>query len=542
MASRPRLTLCLLVAAAPAWAAPVQEIVADGPSDVAVTVYRAPDRAAGGIDLQALQGFALISETRVVRLPAGESRVRFEGVADGIVSASAIVSGFSGAVIEKNRDARLLSPGSLLNASLGKPLQMVRTNRKTGKIEHITGTLLSSEGGVVFRGPDGIEGLRCSGVPETFSFAPASDLSPRPTLSVRVSASKPVSMPVTLSYLASGFDWAATYSALLSPDGKTMDLGAWITLANSNSVGFAHARAQIVAGRLNKVDDEVEPVALAPPLIATCWPQGNTASGSLPVYLADLAAPAQAPMLMRSLAKASDALQEMVVTSAKRVEQEQLGDLKLYRVPDRTSVASLQMKQVRLMDRSAIPVSHVYTATVSPRGLDADDDDPAAAQELLRTQNTTANHLGLPLPSGGFAVFGGTPTATLLLKESKIRDLALDEEVEISLGTASDVQVATQTQTRTAGREKLIPLVPGAVLLRTQVLSETMRVEISNALPTDIAFELRVEVGEGEQVVRADHPLGKKNGSPVFRLTIPGNGSAAVRFQTGLHELTAVRP
>ena len=56
-------------------------------------------------------GFALITETRIVHLPAGLSRLRFEGVADGIEPASAIVTGLPQGVIEKNRDAQAAEPG-----------------------------------------------------------------------------------------------------------------------------------------------------------------------------------------------------------------------------------------------------------------------------------------------------------------------------------------------------------------------------------------------------------------------------------------------
>src|SRR6204780_5105651 len=113
--------------------APAADTLADQPSAVSVTVYRAPGRGSGSINLDALQGFALISETRTVHLPAGRSRLRFEGVADGIEPASAIVTGFPGGEIEKNRDARLLSPAALVFATLGKPVEMLRTIRKTGK-------------------------------------------------------------------------------------------------------------------------------------------------------------------------------------------------------------------------------------------------------------------------------------------------------------------------------------------------------------------------------------------------------------------------
>jgi hypothetical protein len=218
-----------------------------------------------------------------------------------------------------------------------------------------------------------------------------------------------------------------------------------------------------------------------------------------------------------------------MITAAKKVEQEQLGDLKLYRVPDRTTVASRQSKQVRLLDRSSIPVARVYGAD-----LNADENaGPAPAHLLLRTMNDTANHLGLPLPSGSVAVFAARGDAQLLLHESDLRDLAVDEEVEINLGDSPDVQV-TAVKEKTVidpSRAKLLPLVPGVVALRSTQIDHVNRVAVSNARGADIQFELRLRLPEGGRVVRADHPLGTKNGRPIFRLTIPANGNVTVQYQ-----------
>jgi hypothetical protein len=101
------------------------------------------------------------------------------------------------------------------------------------------------------------------------------------------------------------------------------------------------------------------------------------------------------------------------------VQQEQLGDLKLYRVPDRTTVASRQSKQVRLLDRLGIPVDRVFGAD-----LTANQDATAAASMLLRTLNDAAHHLGLALPSGRIAVFADRDGQKILLHESGMRDLA----------------------------------------------------------------------------------------------------------------------
>jgi hypothetical protein len=516
------------------------EVLAEPPSDLIVTVYRAPYRDSGSIDLDDLNGFALVTETRLVRLPAGVSRVRFEGVADGIEPSSALITGLPGRVIEKNRDARLLSPSALIASAVGKPVELLRTNRKTGTTQRLPGTILSDAGGgVVFKTEEGIEALRCSGLPETFGFEPIASLSARPTLSVEVQSPSAVTQQVTLSYLARGFDWAADYTATLSQDGKHLDLGAWVTLANSNGVGFASAHTQVVAGKVNRVNGEsgeigeVEPIDIGGPILAQCWPRGST-SDQPPMILREESLESRDRMFKKSvaaMAPAAMSLQEVVVTGGRRVQQEQLGDLKLYRVPERTTLASRQSKQVRLMDQSGIPVGTIYGADLATAYRGAASTD--AAHRLLRTKNTAANHLGLPLPSGTVAVFTAYNGERLLEHESGLRDIALDEDVEIDMGESSDVQVSlTPEETNVdSPHAQLLPLVPG-VALRSVKVDEVQRVEVSNAHSAPIDFELRLSLPEGARIVRADHPLGTKNGRPLFRFKVPANQTVTVRFQT----------
>ena len=502
---------CALACALAAMPATAADTLAEKPSALSVTVYRAPERGSGSIDLDRLEGFALVSETRTVHLPAGLSRLRFEGVADGIEPASAIVTGLPDGVLEKNREGKLLSPSALIAAAVGKPLTLLRTDRKTGQLTRVPATIRSDAGGgVVFETSEGIEALRCSGLPETFSFSGITDLAATPTLSVLVRAAQPVTRTVTLSYLARGFDWAADYTATLSADGKSMDLGAWVTLANGNGVGFPAAHAQVVAGRVNRESGEVEPLDPGGPILAECWPRGSTSDPPQFVQIGR-ASPFAADgsiVSLTQMARMSAPMMEIAVTAQKRVEQEQLGDLKLYRVPDRTTVAARQSKQVRLLDRQAIPVNIVY-------GADLEVNQPTAtvpASLLLRTQNTAATHLGLPLPSGRIAVFVTRGDEKLLQHESGIRDLAVDEEVEINMGDSPDVEVTAVKESRDADR-----------------------VDVHNARPTAIQFELRLRLPEGGRVVRPDHPMATKNGRPIFRLTVPANQTVTLRYQTEGH-------
>jgi hypothetical protein len=537
----PWLTLGLLAAAAPALAH-AADVAAGPPTEVAVTVYRAPSRAAGSLDLDQLGGFALISEKRLISVPAGITRVRFEGVADGIEAASAILSGLPEAALEKNRDARLLSPAELVAAASGGQVVLVRTDPRTRATSRSMATVRSDADGVVFETSAGIEALRCSGLAETFTFSAATELSATPTLSVLLHSASAIRIPVTLAYLAHGFDWTANYIAMLSRDGKTMDLGAWVTLANGNGVSFPAAQTRVVAGRLNRESGEVQPFDMGGEILARCWPRGSTTDTPQRVYLQRVT-PYElmqeqrdsVPMMLATPAP----MMEMAVT-AQRVEEEQLGDLKLYRVPARTSLSSREAKQVRLLDRHSIPITILYRAVLQANAEVA----AFAAERFLRTRNDAAHRLALPLPSGQVASFVARGDAVLLLAEAPLRDTALDEEFELGLGDSPDVQVsaAPEHHKLVSTEVEELPLPPGITLLRTARLDDVNRVQIRNARNSSVRFELRLQLPDGTRVIGADHPLSSRNGQPLFQLTIPAGAEAAIRYQTQHTTLGAIRP
>jgi hypothetical protein len=522
----------LLAAELTPWAG-ADEITAGPATSLSVTVYRAPDRSAASIDLNDLQGFALVSETRTISIPSGESRVRFAGVADGIDSNSAMITGLPIGIVEKNRDARVLSPSELVAAALGHSVVLVRTNRKTGESTRVPGTIRSdADGGVVFESAQGIEALRCSGLPETFTFSAATSLGASPTLSVLMRSPTPISASVTLSYLTDGFDWSANYVATLSPDARRMDIGAWVTLANSNAVTFRAAHTQIVAGRLNRESEEHEPAehtSDASQILATCWPRGTTSdSANEPAVQAASAAPQERGLFEQIVVTA--AMPAAAPAAAALVQQEQLGDLKLYRVPEPTDVSSRQMKQVRLLDRRQVPVELRYKLQI-----DANVDfDSVPARRVVRTKNDAAHHLGLPLPSGAVATSIVQGNTVLLLSESPIRDVALDEGLEIAIGDSPDVQVsAVAEQTRFKPETvKNLPLLPGVLHLRSAATDIANRIEIHNARPQAILMELRLNLKDGTRLIGAIPVPAELRDRPLFKLTVPANASATIRYQT----------
>ena len=88
---------------------------------------------------------------------------------------------------------------------------------------------------MVIQTAEGFEALRCTGLNEALVYPEIPEgLSAKPTLSVKTIVREPTRATVTLSYLATGFDWQANYVADVSADGQTMNLFSWVTLANSD--------------------------------------------------------------------------------------------------------------------------------------------------------------------------------------------------------------------------------------------------------------------------------------------------------------------
>ena len=533
--------LALGLAAAPALA---DDVTASAPVDVSATIYRAPSRNGGNLQLRQLGGFAVITETRRVTLPAGESRLRFEGVVEGIIPESAIVSGLPGGVVEKNRDAALLSPSALLRAAVGGRVTLKRTDPKTGKARLIPAEIESaSDEGVMLRTADGIEVLRCSGLPETFRFErTASGLSATPTLSVVTRSRRAVSATVTLTYIAEAFDWAANYTARINPDGKTMDLGGWITLANGNSISLHDASAQIVAGGLNREYFQrfLNP---QPRVVAKCYPLQRTS---------DIPLKPDRPysLVQPYLGQANQSWDDQIIVTGSRVGRanlempmpvsmmsapppppppvaEQLGDLKLYRVPQRTTIAANQMKQTRLVEQPSVAFERILTGTLSAQTWSGNV-EVQQGTILLRTRNDKEHGLGLPLPAGAVVIEQEQFGRAMVVGQPGIRDLAENEKVELALGTAPDITITrTVLQTSRGGAE---PAIAADLLARYRKGVQVQRVELANATAEPVSFELKLQTWGAQRVTAHDRAMGRQDGQPIFVISLPANDTVTLHY------------
>lgn len=501
----------MLASAAPLAAADEPTVVSAGPEAVGVTIYRAPDRSADtAMNLGWLEGYALITETRTVDIPAGAATIRFEGVAGGMLPESALVTGLPSGVREKNLDADLLSARNLYARAYGRPVILRRHSGKTGK-----GTV-TEERAVIRSGPDGaaivqtksgFEIADCGrGIADALVYTELPEgLSAKPTLSVRTTSTAPKRATIRLSYLAWGFDWQTNYVVRLNPASGKADMMAWVTLASSDPTSFVDAGAAVVGGKLDREDAREYGGRQDGDLVLHCYLRPRVP----PPAVVPPPPPAPAPVMMAmesadiivTAQRRSNTMQAAPVT----VIEEGLGDLKLYRVPMPTTVAANAQKQVAMHDLKGVKFKTWHTADL----WDSTDEN---ATIKLRTRNRKEDGLGIALPGGPVAVFEPLGADLLLVGQGGMRDYAVDEDVEVMLGVSPQVHVEV-TETASA---------------RDWTDYEA---KVTNANPWPVTFEGTMRLNDGEKLERPSTRLTRKFGRPTWTISVPANGEATLRYR-----------
>jgi hypothetical protein len=538
MAHRALFASALIVAgmlagtAAPAAAR--EAVDASAPEHVSVTMYRSPTRnVREEMQLNFPTGLAMISEERVVTLPARESTIRFDGVAEGMIAVSAIVTGLPGGTIEKNRNADLLSAAALVDGTLGNRVTITRTNPASGEaIAEDAIVRTRADGGIVLQTSQGYEAVRCSGLPEGLAFDRVPDgLSAKPVFSIDTRSDAGGTYTITLTYLAWGFDWQANYIATLAEpetkgDKQKLRLMSWLTLLNDNSQSFEGADLQAVAGQLNVVSD-YESLADPPrgrPLRLTCYPIGSTAAGSPVVYpsggwsggneiyeMSDRAIVVTGSRVQR---QAFESASPIVTVDADMIaKEENLGDLKLYRVPMPVTVASKSIKQVAFLDQGEVEgrIAYKTPAPCMPWNV---GDQFVPMKIVLRTKNDEDHGLGMALPSGAVSVFGPASNGDLLVGEDFIRDHAEGQDVEIGLAQSAQVFSRCERKSLSDGNDPW----------------HELELTITNANPQKVT--IRAELGSSAQWNFREPPKGVKleNGQWLLEREVDGNSETTFKW------------
>ena len=357
-----------------------------------------------------------------------------------------------------------------------------------------------------------IEVLRDDGLPVRVIFDRVPEnLRARPTLSVTVNGHRAGRRPVTLTYLTPGLAWQADYVALFDEAGGRMDVQGWITLTNNSGTPYVNANTLLVAGAVGQADQN----------------QNYRSRRVTP--------PAQ--------------LRQAGTESADR---ERLGDFYLYPLPERTTIANRQTKQVSFLDVHGAPAQRAY---VYNNGWLGSQTEPQSAATVLRFSTSRDQGLGDALPAGTVRVYQrdarGSPQ---FVGESPIGHTPMGSGLDLTTGQAFDVKVQptvverahiTQDQWRLTDRYRIWDSTGRTLTAERESVTQEhywqtrMRYTITNARPVPVTVDLSqwgldhywhdsriVAESLQSERVSADQLL--------WRVPVPANGTVTVdaTFQT----------
>lgn len=511
---RGRLALAGLLLIPPSLA----EVISERPESAVVTIYHQGDVDTAVITKPQWEGrfrnvgLAFITETRTIDVPTGDATIELRGVASTLVPQTAEIQGLPVEVLERNFDYDLLSPASLLDKSVGSTVRLVRTDRKTGKMTEQIGVVRTGSHGTVLELNGKFEALHCSGLPEKIVFDKIPEgLRSTPTLSIHTRAREAGRYTIKLSYIATAMNWSADYVAHIRPDGRTLDLNGWITLTNFGETGFAQVPVEVVAGQLQTTGEDVpvDPQRTYPS--AGCWPL-NVNWATMIETLRRLPPPAPpSPM--------PESLETVMVTgnratmdkSSRAIAAVQLGDYKLYALPNVTDLWAQQTKQVQFLAQEGVPFDRIYTYDVGCE--DSESDQPVTTR--LRLKNTEESKLGKPMPAGSVSVTEDAASTPRFLGQDRIQDISVGLPIEITLGKAMGVRL----QCRLAGDKPM-----------RKTTRRSYEISVSNDKPMPITFELRQPMWEGVDIISESQRHAVKPTGYVWTVALQPDATKVLRF------------
>ena len=464
------VALSLLVSV-PVFGEEVVSTMADQ-KEVAVTIYN--------------EDLALVRDQRQVALPEGTVDLALREVSARIRPETALLSSLTRpgglTILEQNFDFDLLTPKNLLEKYVGKDVQLVRTHPETGEDVFETARVLSANSGVVLKVGDRIE----TGAPGRLVYPDVpKNLRDRPTLVVTLDNEQTGQQTLELSYLTSGLGWRADYVAELNAEDTALDLSGWVTLTNQSGTTYGNALLQLVAGDVNRVQEQ---------------------------------------MRVRKAVMMEDAVS---MAASAPMREESLFEYHLYSLQRPTTIRNNQTKQVSLLNASSVPVLKEFRLQGSPyyyRGQQGDLGQKLKVGVFVEFDNRKEDNLGMPLPKGIVRVYkqdkSGSPQ---FVGEDRIDHTPENETLRLKLGDAFDVTAdRKQTDFRKLGGDSRY----------NYRYESAFEINLHNAKDEEVMVTVAEPVPGDWQVLSESHKHSKvSSDTALWKVIVPAKGRSLMTYR-----------
>jgi hypothetical protein len=351
----------------------------------------------------------LVKDQREIKLPKGKKEVRFMDVASQIIPTSVHIKSLTDLqslqVLEQNYEYDLLNPQKLLDKYVGKEVKLYYKNPYTEREEIINATLLSNNGGPIYK----IEDEITFGHPGRVIFpCVPENLISKPTLVWFLENTSSSTQKIEASYLTDGINWRSDYVLTFNEKDDRADLSGWVTIDNKSGAIYRNAQLKLVAGDVHRVRDEFE----------------------------------YREKMLR--------IAEVAAKAAPQFKEEEFFEYHIYTLQRPSTIKENQTKQISLLTAGDIPVRKdliFYGAQYYYRSQYGEIMSNQKVAVFVEIENKKENNLGMPLPKGIIRVYKKDSEGSLqFIGEDLIDHTPKDEKIRVKLGDAFDV-VGSRKQT-----------------------------------------------------------------------------------------------
>ena len=287
----------------------------------------------------------------------------------------------------------------------------------------------------------------------------------RPTLRWQLSADRAGRYQAELSYLTRGIEWRATYNAILGNNDFT--LNSWVTINNRSGKDFKDVNLKLIAGDVQTQVPTQRRMDMTE--------RFSVQAATIPVF-----------------------------------EERAFSDFRIYTLDQRADIDNNQEKQLRLYPLKNVRYTRRYEYIVGGNSVDV----------FINFRNSTANGLGVPLPSGNvnFYEIDESDNTPQFVGVARIGNTSLNQEVNLRIGSAFDVIAETivantSSQDRRRDTDYQINL--------TNNKAEAVEVEV-----------IRSNRGTNVEILNPSISFDRRDASTfVFRVRVPAGGTQSITFR-----------
>jgi len=326
----------------------------------------------------------------------------------------------------------------------------------------------------------------------------ADDTVLKPTLAWELQTDKAGATTAEFSYVTGGMNWEASYNVVAPPKGSVLELVGWVTLDNQSGRTFRDAHVKLMAGDVNKVPPP-RPIVM-----------GSVGAMGFGIGGGQFGPP---------------------------VTEKAFDEYHLYTLEHATTLHDRETKQVEFVRAGGIQSQTVYVYD----GFKVDQNyyrgwtyENIRQQESYGTlsnpkvwvmqefKNSTANHLGMPLPKGRVRFYRRDDDGQLeFTGENDIDHTPRDETIRLYTGSAFDM---TGERSRTEFRSDY----------NARWIDESFEIKVRNHKPTPVEVRIVEHLYRWTSwdIVKNSDPFKKVDSQTVeFVVQVPTDGEKVVNYK-----------